>query len=494
VAGFDGTVGDYPLTVGCEPGAAVNDACADAILIEEGSTPFDTTGAGTDGPAHAACLSFGDNQVNQDIWYRFVADCDGELTVSTCGTADFDTRLAAYEGTECPVTDERLLGCNDDGPVCPDFTSLLVVQVEAGQSYLIRVGGFGVSEGAGMLSVTCEIPGGPPNNTCSNALPIEEGSTPFDTTAATTNGLEPGCAAFIEGDGQIHKDVWFTYTATCTGELFVDTCGTAAFDTRLAVYQGAGCPLFPFDLLACNDDGADCPDGTSALVVTVVEGQQYTVRVGGFGPQDGGPGSLQVSFSPVLQLTVDTEPDGFQPGETVLVHVQMANLCGAEAAGFQAFVEFDEGTLEFVAGTYTPQPFGLPVIFPITATAGQIDMAAGVDKSAGQMPTSVDAVLATLEFTSLISQCEPVVQFREGDPPSRLTDAAGNPIEPLQLLDQVACSGDVNRDGTVDVDDLVAVILAWGTIDCSADANDDGSVNVDDLIAVIIAWGPCPEL
>ena len=54
-------------------------------------------------------------------------------------------------------------------------------------------------------------------------------------------------------------------------------------------------------------------------------------------------------------------------------------------------------------------------------------------------------------------------------------------------------SADVNIDGSVNVDDLVSVILAWGACGsletCLADINLDGTVDVDDLIAVILAWG-----
>jgi hypothetical protein len=43
------------------------------------------------------------------------------------------------------------------------------------------------------------------------------------------------------------------------------------------------------------------------------------------------------------------------------------------------------------------------------------------------------------------------------------------------------------------VDDLVAVILAWGDCadasDCPADIDGNDVVNVDDLIAVILGWG-----
>jgi hypothetical protein len=54
--------------------------------------------------------------------------------------------------------------------------------------------------------------------------------------------------------------------------------------------------------------------------------------------------------------------------------------------------------------------------------------------------------------------------------------------------------GDANGDGSVDVDDLIAVILGWGPCpkppaECPADVNDSGTVDVDDLIMVILNWG-----
>jgi ligand-binding sensor domain-containing protein len=52
--------------------------------------------------------------------------------------------------------------------------------------------------------------------------------------------------------------------------------------------------------------------------------------------------------------------------------------------------------------------------------------------------------------------------------------------------------GDVNGDGAVDVDDLVALIVAWGPCpspsDCPADVNGDGAVDVDDLVQLILNW------
>jgi hypothetical protein len=49
---------------------------------------------------------------------------------------------------------------------------------------------------------------------------------------------------------------------------------------------------------------------------------------------------------------------------------------------------------------------------------------------------------------------------------------------------------DVNADGAVDIDDLVAVILAWGDPSGPADVNGVDGVNIDDLVAVVIGMNP----
>lgn len=50
---------------------------------------------------------------------------------------------------------------------------------------------------------------------------------------------------------------------------------------------------------------------------------------------------------------------------------------------------------------------------------------------------------------------------------------------------------DVNNDGVVDIDDLFAVLAAWGPCtDCPEDVNDDGVVDIDDVFEVLANWGP----
>ena len=54
------------------------------------------------------------------------------------------------------------------------------------------------------------------------------------------------------------------------------------------------------------------------------------------------------------------------------------------------------------------------------------------------------------------------------------------------------CPGDVDGNARVDIQDLLAVLQAWGSGDSTADTNLDGTVDVIDLLAVAESWGDCP--
>jgi hypothetical protein len=69
--------------------------------------------------------------------------------------------------------------------------------------------------------------------------------------------------------------------------------------------------------------------------------------------------------------------------------------------------------------------------------------------------------------------------------------AATLQIDNVGLEAAPPCPADVTGDGQVNSDDLVAVILAWGTSDAAADVDGSGLVDVDDLLAVTLGWGGC---
>jgi hypothetical protein len=146
--------------------AFFDDYCADAPAVcgDEGRFSFDTGGASLDGPPHTGCVFFAEDQVDHDVWACWTAPCSATVFVSTCEATVVDTKIAVYAGCECPVTDTRLLSCNDD--VC-DVQSVTTFEAIAGQSYLIRMGTFpGEPGGIGSVEITCGVAGCPGKEDC----------------------------------------------------------------------------------------------------------------------------------------------------------------------------------------------------------------------------------------------------------------------------------------------------------------------------------------
>ncbi|MBK8268815.1 MAG: hypothetical protein IPK83_11140, partial [Planctomycetes bacterium] len=163
------------------------------------------------------------------------------------------------------------------------------------------------------LTCATACPVAPANNACANAITITNGTTPFNLANATTDGPnEPSCAFPSGGTNQnMNQDIWYHYTATCTGNLFVNTCGASTTDTRIAIYLGDSCPPASTPI-QCNDDhanatendmGTPCPAGLEAsLQIPVTQGQIYTIRVGAF--------STSGTISGADQLNVDCVAPG----------------------------------------------------------------------------------------------------------------------------------------------------------------------------------------
>lgn len=216
-------------------GGPINDACADSVPITEGDTSFSTIGADTDGPAlPAECDKNFGVDLRADIWFDYDASCTGTLTVSTCNAATYDTRLALYSACTCPATNDDFHACNDDGPGCPDFTSILVADVVLGTCYKLRVGGWGDpdfpddpgAQGTGTLTVTCE-PSGP--GPCSGEVLSVE---PADGTEDARQPHEPGpgadeIPAGRQGIGSADEPIIMTLDVSGEPDSCFSMCETA---------------------------------------------------------------------------------------------------------------------------------------------------------------------------------------------------------------------------------------------------------------------------
>ena len=284
IGGFGTSSGSGVLNISCDnmAGPPSNDNWSDAISIGNTSElAFDTRCATLDGLGF--CIT------SPNIWYCYSPQYSCNITVSTAGSS-FDTILAIYNGCNTTPSLGNLIDCNDDGP--DSRQAEISFSAIGGNNYLIEVGGYNADTGQGLISVSCDsaIPGDLSNNNCNNAKPIGDVTDlMFDTSNATFDG---------PGHCMTSPNIWYIYSATCTGEATVSLCGSS-YDTKLAVYNGGDCNPSLNRLIECNDDSC----GTqSEVTFEVIAGQQYLIEVGGFSDNTG-EGLISVS----CEGTVTTE-------------------------------------------------------------------------------------------------------------------------------------------------------------------------------------------
>ncbi len=156
----------------CTAPAQPNDcATSPQVITADGSVAFSNVGANSDGPGYGDSCGSGNNESNNDVWYRLNAVANGDFSINTCGTVPFDSKLAVYDLGTSPSTfnyntlPDVLVNCNDDGDASclttggVAFASQLSVTVSAGRSYLVCLSTFTNGEtGAGTIQFNVPEP------------------------------------------------------------------------------------------------------------------------------------------------------------------------------------------------------------------------------------------------------------------------------------------------------------------------------------------------
>ncbi|MBI1849448.1 MAG: hypothetical protein HYR85_03785 [Planctomycetes bacterium] len=148
--------------------------------------------------------------------------------------------------------------------------------------------------GGAAHSVAQPPPEPPSNDECTGAIEIGNGMTMGNNIGATTSSPTGSC-------GVMGSDVWYSYTATCTGLVRASFCaqygGMASYDSQIAIFTGDCANL---NEIACNDDFCGLQ---SNVVFPVVAGTTYFIAVGGFA---GSQGSFTLSIFCCSNLDSDT--------------------------------------------------------------------------------------------------------------------------------------------------------------------------------------------
>lgn len=345
---------------GCPP---VNDLCADALPIECGNDVTGTNEFAT--PYNEVCV--GDSTA-AGVWYTFVGAnssdpgaVDGtpgdQVTLSTCSTADYDTKIDVFSGACGTLT---CVGGNDDGNGCDGFTSLATIPTVVGETYYVLVSGYSASSvGTFTLSMSCEaacLPV-PANDECADAEMLTiaasgAGTATEGTNECASNALEsPSCEFF----GTV-QDVWYTFS---TGA--VDTI--LAMNIEAITMDGAEMGIVVY-ADSCGGTEVLCETGTDGEFLLDLEpNQDYFIQVYSDGPTGEG------SFNITLEQAPDAPANDLCAGAIELT-------CGDSVTGATTFATNNDApalcdtdlstapgvwyTLEGVNGTMTASLCGSP--------------------------------------------------------------------------------------------------------------------------------------
>ncbi len=276
----------------------------------------------------------------------------------------------------------------------------------------------------------------PPNNTCGNSIFLSsDGSWEFTNVAATTDGPSESCPG--TSDNNVQADVWFSYIASCTGDLTFSLCDSD-YNTKMAIYAGS-CPTSPDTALACDHNS--CPaSNRSELTLSVNQGDFLRIRIGGnFGAQ--GNGTLTISCAGAPDPTCEGNCGGQSPAGCWCDEECFGN--GDCCDDVCEFCDDLDGcnSCQDICGDQAPGG--------CWCDAGCVDLGDCCN-----------------DACELCGHCE----------------------------DDATCLGDLDGDGVVNVFDLLALLENWGSCPgCPADLNEDGVVNVFDLLILLENWGSCPS-
>jgi chitodextrinase len=266
-----------------------------------------------------------DDDMDGTVWFTFTGPSSGEVEISTCDLANFDTQLAVFTLHGCQIDSTAvLMGANEDGPkscATGGDSYLTLKNLTAGQKYYLVVDGFGPNKGNFSIVLKDQITPGPANDEVANAIELAvdgEVKKGFSNSFATVRDKEQSIRPVPANnqdcttgwcDDQVDNSVWFKFVAPSDGKVKISTCDLADFDTQLALYEATDVSDFStFTLKAANDAGPeDCSTFFDSFmpVEGLTAGKTYYIMVDGF---DGDNGKFSISLTGDVDTQAPTSP------------------------------------------------------------------------------------------------------------------------------------------------------------------------------------------
>ncbi len=326
-----------------------------------------------------------------------------------------------------------------------------------------------------------------------------EGSTVQHNTASLFGG---GLYIAKKSNGQINDSVIESNDAQDGGGLYIDWSIVSVDNTRITgniAYTGAGVHALLGDVatLDCQIDSNEANTFGGGLYINSGSTMTGGEIRGNVAPAGGGL-VIEEGANPVMTSVWFVENEA-EKGAGVRVKSDAdpafidctfeANVATGDGAGvycdnnswpeFLGTVFRDNGAQRgggiFAYGNPFGNPSGsFPSISSCEFRGNQAEAGAGLYSDSHSL-----AEIAKTMF------CGNVTGHLYGD----WTDIGGNDF--LEEC-EAPCPGDVDGDGDVGVNDILAIISLWGSNDPAGDLNGDGLVGTDDLLLILSQWGSCP--
>jgi hypothetical protein len=262
-----------------------NDQCENALgplTIDGDIISSSTIGVSTETPPSIILFQCGGQTFDVEtpgVWFE-VFGTAGRLRASTCAEeTNFTNRITIFEADDCDNRSCQHSG-KDQDPNCP-YANSSVVEWNSipGSRYYVLVHDLYSDESGNFGLTITDVTEPPDNDSCENALELEEDSTAQGTTVGATLSTGVKCDRCIDGGPQ-NPGVWYRIPpADMDTEVTVTTCGIL-LSFNISVFSGDVCGEF-----SCHDATPNldftCEDGLPAFQLTFVadSGQEYYVYV-----------------------------------------------------------------------------------------------------------------------------------------------------------------------------------------------------------------------
>lgn len=291
IDGYNGDSGDFGLVLSTT--APDNDlpcsATAISLISQQGLTEGFTNQGATSDPGEDVIYPSNLDGESGSVWFYFDAPNSGEVTVTNCDAATFDSEFTVFTLDNCgDYGTYTFVDQNDDN--CDELESgVELTGLTAGQRYYLAVDGY--DESAGNFGLNFSAPT-PDNDLPCNAIALPvDGSTQtgFTNIDATMSASEGEDAIYPQNITASSGTVWFSFEAPPSGAMSISNCGMADFDTEFTLFSATDCADYStFTFVAQNDDAVDCPGNNSFLDLTDLSpGATYHLAVDGFSSNSG---------------------------------------------------------------------------------------------------------------------------------------------------------------------------------------------------------------